>query len=469
MDVYAQDSSSHPSEVSQLTTLVMHLKDELATMKETQTKMMTLLEKMSENATAEKDMRIKAEEELKQMREKVTVQAKPVTPTAPPAPPKPSLLLGTSLLRNVDPKALDNFEVTAKGGALITDLHTALTQMPVEKQYTNIVIVCGSVDLEKDKTHEDIVSDFEAIMLSASLRADKTTVCGVLPRADKDLNEKRVKVNDGLRIACENVNATYIDMDNTFLLRNGNVNVAHLVQDGLHLSKHGVDILLRNCNIPLKTNVTSAFTNARYKQQTPINFKGHEHPFSNFYPISGFKMNGISFATSEAAYVYEKAMHHNQHNIAEDVRKTKTGIHAKRLGDRITTNSNWQRRKIDVMDNIIRAKVRICPDARKTLLESEDRELIEDTPHEFWGRGKTNKGENMLGKLWMLQREKLKNEDRKPTAQTWATRNQQPKCYRCSERGHLLEQCRLPEAPACWSCGRRGHKRKHCRNFHTAY
>ena len=451
MDVYSQDTSSHPSEVSQLTTLVMQLKDELATMKEAQTKMMTLLEKMS----AEK--------------EAVKEQDKPLTPTAPPLPPKPSLLLGTSLLRNVDSKALDNFEVNAKGGALITDLHATLNKMPEEKNFTNIVIVGGSVDLEKSKTSEDIVSDFQAIMFSAAQRSDKTTVCGILPRNDKDLNDKRMKVNEGLRKACDDENATYIDVDNTFLLKNGNVNDANLVQDRLHLSKHGVDNLITTCNIPLKKNVTSAFTNTRYKIQSPINFKGHEHPLSNFYPIKGFKMNGVPFATSEAAYVYEKAMHHNQFHIAENVRKTRTGLQAKRMGDRIVTNPNWHRRKIDVMDNILRAKLRICPDARKTLLDSEERELIEDTPHEYWGRGKSMHGENMLGKLWMLQRKKLKNEQQSPITQTWANRSQQPKCYRCGERGHLLEKCRLPEALTCWSCFRQGHKRKHCRNYNAAY
>jgi ribA/ribD-fused uncharacterized protein len=179
-------------------------------------------------------------------------------------------------------------------------------------------------------------------------------------------------------------------------------------------------------------------------------------------------MNGISFATSEAAYVYEKALHHNQFSIAEDARKSRTGLQAKRIGDRIATNTSWQHRKVDVMDNIIRAKLRICPDARKTLIDSEDREIVEDTPHEFWGRGKSNSGENMLGNLWMLHRNKMKQEQRTPTAQTWATRSQQPRCFRCGEHGHLLEQCRLPEALACWSCGKRGHKRKHCRNFNIA-
>ena len=464
MDVNSTDSPSHPSDVSQLINLVMQLKEDMTLMKDNQTKMMATLETMSANATTEKELRLKAEAELKQMKDKEAS----MIPTAPPTPPKPTLLIGTSLLRNVDSKALDNVEVNAKGGATLTDLHTTLNQLPEGKSYANIVLVGGSVDLEKNSS-EEIVTNFEATMVSASQHSDKTTICGVPPRTDKNLNEKRIKVNDDLRKICENLNAIYVDIDNTFLLRNGTVNEANFTQDGLHLSKHGVDNLLKDCNIPIKKDVTTAFTNTRYKKQTPLNFKGHEHPLSNFYPVIGFKMNGISFATSEAAYVYEKALHHNQIEIAENVRKSRTGLQAKRIGDRIRTNASWQHRKVDVMDNIIRAKVKMCSDVRKILIDSEDRELIEDTPHTFWGRGKSNDGDNMLGKLWMIQRNKLKNAQKTPPATTWATRNQQPKCYRCGEHGHLLHSCRLSEALICWSCGRQGHKQKHCRLQNFAY
>ena len=177
-------------------------------------------------------------------------------------------------------------------------------------------------------------------------------------------------------------------------------------------------------------------------------------------------MRGVSFSTSEAAYVYEKALHHNDMETAEAARKSKTGIQAKRIGDRIRTNNSWQRRKVDVMDSIIRAKLNMCPDTKKALLDSEEREIIEDTPHEFWGRGQNSTGENMLGKLYMLYRKKARQHPtRKIRTQQWATRNSQPSCYRCGEHGHMNEQCRQPEEIACWTCGKLGHKRKHCRTY----
>lgn len=122
------------------------------------------------------------------------------------------------------------------------------------------------------------------------------------------------------------------------------------------------------------------------------------------------------------------------------------------------------------MDNIIRAKINICDEARKTLIESNERTIIEDTEDPFWGRGKDGLGTNMLGQFWMLYRSKIKA---CPTGKVpihhlatrdrhWVTRNSQPRCFRCGEPGHLLEQCRQRTNVSCWSCQQNGHKQKHC-------
>jgi ribA/ribD-fused uncharacterized protein len=457
-------------------TLLYGLKEEMAEMRKTQAAMMELLQQMSDNVNTEKDLRLKAEAELEKMKEKMTDADKTAPPLPPSAPPKPSLLLGTSLLRNVDPNSLDNWQVIAKGGAKINDLHKALNELPEDQSFAEIVIIGGSIDLES-KSNEDIVTDYLATTVSASLRADKTTICSILPRTDKDLREKTRQVNDDLKKACDDGNVSFIDMDDTFLLRNGAINTANLVEDGLHLAKHGVDNLMKCCNVKVRKDLDSTYTNDRYKTDGPTSdrfktdgplyFQGHTHPLSNFYQLSNFSVHGVSFATSEAAYVYEKALHHDDYATAEAVRKSRTGIHAKRLGDKIRTNASWQRRKVDVMDTIIRAKLKVCDAARRVLLNSDDRPIIENTQHQFWGRGKANSGENMLGELWMLQRNKLRAPPRKPSTPQWATRNQQPRCYKCGEQGHLSEQCRQSGTLACWSCGTLGHKRKHCRELNT--
>jgi len=395
-------------------------------------------------------------------------------PLTPAAPPLPSLLIGTSLIRNVDPSKLQNCEVIAKGGALIQDLHKTLAVLPENKKYSEITVIGGSIDIES-KTADDIATDYQALIVSASMRTEKVSICSVLPRTDKQLPEITNKVNGEQRKICQDEGHTFLDIDDSFHLRNGKINSACLLPDGLHLTKYGVDSLMQGCNVQRKPGIESTFTESRYKKEKENtgekekhHFKGHESPFSNFFPVRGLRVDGIPFATTEAAYVHQKALFHSDRHTAEAVKRSQTSIHAKRLGDKIRTSPEWQMKKVDVMDNIIRTKLNTCNAVWRALKESGSEELIENTSNAFWGRGHDNKGQNTLERLWMLYRSKMTSTNTRNTSnisRTWATHSNQPRCYRCGDPGHLLEQCRQREEIACWNCGAHGHKSKHCRNF----
>lgn len=73
--------------------------------------------------------------------------------------------------------------------------------------------------------------------------------------------------------------------------------------------------------------------------------------------------------------------------------------------------SDWEHRKLEVMRELICLKIEQHPDVREKLLESGDLLIIEDSPTDsYWGRGEDWNGQNNLGKLWMEQRSKLRNE-----------------------------------------------------------
>ena len=114
------------SQSDQLMAQVKLLKDDLSSMKETQTEMLALIRDVLTMVSTEKELRLKAEKELQEMQAKEK-EASENSATST-APVKPSLLLGTSLLRNVDSNALENWKVIAKGGAKVDDLHAALKE-----------------------------------------------------------------------------------------------------------------------------------------------------------------------------------------------------------------------------------------------------------------------------------------------------------------------------------------------------
>lgn len=233
---------------------------------------------------------------------------------------------------------------------------------------------------------------------------------------------------------------TFVDLDELFILRNGSVNKPLLYHDGPHLSKHGLNCLIQACDVKLKQGCDSAYNDVRPEQNSPIYFRGHTPPLSNFYALKDYAVDGIHFATSEAAYVYRKALYHNDYHTAAEVRHSQTGIHAKRLGDKIVTKDTWQNVKVDI-------KLASSEEVKNAHLAADERDIIEDTNHTFWGHGTNNGGQNMLGKNVGYVQEKAENwenkikesskEDLHLFRRQWATRQSQPKCYRCGEPGHL--------------------------------
>ena len=66
---------------------------------------------------------------------------------------------------------------------------------------------------------------------------------------------------------------------------------------------------------------------------------------------------------------------------------------------------DWHKRKVAVMEAILRAKLAKHETVRDALKRSGNRTIIENSPTDgFWGCGKDGNGKNMMGALWMKLR-----------------------------------------------------------------
>lgn len=134
----------------------------------------------------------------------------------------------------------------------------------------------------------------------------------------------------------------------------------------------------------------------------------------DFYPLSNFSAfnvlwKGYRFDTSEHVYHWEKFQGdwyvpglilaapsaHAAFKIAEEHKECR--------------RPDWDDVKVDIMREILRAKVQQHEYVRRKLLATGERELVENSWRDpFWGWGPNKNGLNILGKLWMEIRSELR-------------------------------------------------------------
>lgn len=132
---------------------------------------------------------------------------------------------------------------------------------------------------------------------------------------------------------------------------------------------------------------------------------------SNF---SAFRLiwRDIPFDTSEAAYHYEKFFNGGLacNVVARCISAAPSAHEAFKIAEanKSKRRPDWDDVKVGIMREILRAKANQHEYVRRKLLQTGDRELIENSwRDDYWGWGPNRDGKNMLGRLWMEVRSEL--------------------------------------------------------------
>jgi ribA/ribD-fused uncharacterized protein len=128
--------------------------------------------------------------------------------------------------------------------------------------------------------------------------------------------------------------------------------------------------------------------------------------FSNFSSFA-IEWKGKLYMTSEHIYQSEKF---ENELLKEQIRNARSADATMRIGmeNKDNIRSDWNDVKLKIMKEILRAKVLQHTYVQKKLLESGDKELVENSwKDSFWGWGENKDGKNHLGKLWMEVREEF--------------------------------------------------------------
>jgi ribA/ribD-fused uncharacterized protein len=164
--------------------------------------------------------------------------------------------------------------------------------------------------------------------------------------------------------------------------------------------------------ISLKISLGAAQVQGKYTEvredhdKSTIYFKGDQHPLSNLFHINnGIEIFTHKFFCVEAAYHFRHAIHENNYEAANNLLQCKDAWHAMSIGSNINKSQEWHGLKEMVMEEILQAKLKSCPEYREFLQTHKTSKLVENTEHPFWGRGTyAEEGQNKLGKLHMKLR-----------------------------------------------------------------
>jgi ribA/ribD-fused uncharacterized protein len=156
-------------------------------------------------------------------------------------------------------------------------------------------------------------------------------------------------------------------------------------------------------------------------------FEGRWRFLSNFWPCQ-IEHQGIKYPSVEHFYVAMKVndqqlingVYFTPGDFREMIAKIKNPADVKKLGSKIKLRSDWEEKKLKVMNWAVRQKFQ-DPKLAELLLMTEDRELIEGNFwHDvYWGFCSCPKCkglcQNNLGKILMEVRQEVKLRDQKPS------------------------------------------------------
>lgn len=132
--------------------------------------------------------------------------------------------------------------------------------------------------------------------------------------------------------------------------------------------------------------------------------------FSNYFPAK-FILDGKEWPTVE--HYFQAAKFPNNEAYRETIRITKKPEAAKRLGKTkdVPADPDWMKKREEVMYRAVLAKFQQHPKLREKLLGTGDLLIRDMSPQDnFWGVGRSGKGQNKLGKTLMKARDTLRGE-----------------------------------------------------------
>ena len=139
--------------------------------------------------------------------------------------------------------------VRSKLGASFSEIGDMIEEAANHNNLNSIVVVGDTKEAIGNVSIDDFKERSQLLITKAKTVAEAVTVGSMLPWRDHD-PDTLAQVNGVIRDMCSEMRVTYVDHDANFTFRDGTLDAAAYNNDGLHLSRGGVDRLLANFALP---------------------------------------------------------------------------------------------------------------------------------------------------------------------------------------------------------------------------
>ena len=191
-----------------------------------------------------------------------------------------SLLIGSSLIRDVNSATLVDTEVVCLPGGKLAGIEKKISEL--SSGYDTITVVAGGNDCDTSPSTPapTVIDAFASVIDAAKAKASTVTVSSVCPRLKTAGTTNTIDaVNAGLVTLCAEKDVIFADSTPSFTLDDGSVNDGYLHRDGVHLTHAAVNRLAKNLRLKKRHDASDVYSGERRPQ--------HQHPHPPTAPSHG--------------------------------------------------------------------------------------------------------------------------------------------------------------------------------------
>ena len=197
-------------------------------------------------------------------------------PQHPRLPTPKHLKIGSSLLRDLKEEDMVNTTVIAKSGGTSEDFIRILNaKIKKGERYSSVDILGGGNAIspknpkKKAKSPQEAAAEMKEVITLAKKLGPEVRVIELPPRPlNPEIQANIVDLNGELEKLCGELDVPFVKTNGMFYTANGNINMALLHEDNIHLSPHGSMAIVELTQIELKsTDVSGVSPFAAYNRK----------------------------------------------------------------------------------------------------------------------------------------------------------------------------------------------------------